>query len=121
MEQLIKRLKDAGGESNSHLVAFLEFHKDNPGVWNQVKRMSGDLRDKGRKHYAISTIIEVIRHHTILGYSDPDRDFKINNNHKGAYARLYNYQCGFAFFELRSSYWERLDPPVIGEVLAFFS
>lgn len=117
MEQLnIEQLIKSDEEAKCHLAAFLTFHRDNLGVWEQVKTMCARLRKSGRKRYSITTIIEVIRHHTNLGYSDPDRDFKINNNHRSAYARLYMYHYGVVgdvpFFELRESYFDSLDPQV---------
>ena len=61
-----------------------------------------DRAKKTRTHYSIEIIINVVRFWTDLdGTGDP---FKINNNYKAYYARMYmQYRNCKGFFEIRGS------------------
>ena len=59
---------------------FRKFHRNNPRVFDLVLKYAYMHKDKGRTHYSIEIIINVIRHHVDLEtVGDP---FKINNNYK---------------------------------------
>ena len=73
---------------------FLDFHKDNPHIYANYKEEILKAIDSGRRGYSISIITE---------HSRWDRKYKISNNHRAYYARLFieenpQYQ---GFFRLR--------------------
>ena len=64
---------------------WLRFHADNPQVYTELKRMSFELLERGRKKWGINSLIEVVRWQIAMNTTDPV--FKINNNHGPSYAR----------------------------------
>lgn len=84
-----------------HLANFKRFHQDNPKVFHQVVKYADQQKQK-RKHYSIEIIINVIRFWTDL--DSVGEPFKINNNYKAYYSRMYmQYRDCKGFFELRGS------------------
>ena len=85
------------------MTNFTRFHKDNPMIFHRVVEFADKQRVIGKRtHYSIEIIMNVIRYHTDLdGKGDP---FKINNNYKAFYARMYmEYRECPGFFEKRGS------------------
>ena len=84
----------------SFMTNFTRFHKDNPMIFHRVVEFADRQRLK-RTHYSIEIILNVIRYHTDLdGKGDP---FKINNNYKPFYSRMYmEYRKCPGFFETRT-------------------
>ena len=76
------------GDLGRHPLAqkFWSFHRDNPHVYEQIKKLSLKMRKKGRKHYGIQTVFEVLRWYTDL--KTTDTDFKINNDYAAFYSRM---------------------------------
>lgn len=66
--------------------AFWEFHAKNPEIYDEIVKISKQLKDRGREHYGIGAIFEVIRFHRAINTTDTD--FKLNNNYRALYARL---------------------------------
>jgi len=66
--------------------AFRKFHRENPSVYDELVKISRSLKHKGRGHYGIGALFEVIRFHRALQTNDPS--FKLNNNYRALYARL---------------------------------
>lgn len=62
------------------------FHRDNPQVFDLLKRLSLQLKQKGHKNYSIKGLFEVVRWHYAL-QTKGDQDFKMNNNYTALYAR----------------------------------
>jgi len=88
-------------EMVSHLANFSRFHEENPSIFHQVVRYADQQKQK-RKRYSIEIIINVIRFWTDL--KTVGEPFKINNNYKPYYARMYmQYRNCKKFFELRNS------------------
>lgn len=81
---------------------FRKFHRNNPRVFHLVLKYAYMHKDKGRTHYSIEIIINVIRHHVDLEtVGDP---FKINNNYKSFYSRMaMKYMLDDKFFATRDS------------------
>jgi hypothetical protein len=46
------------------------------------------LRRKGRTHYGIKALFEVVRFHRALETTDKCAEWKMNNNYSALYARL---------------------------------
>ena len=65
---------------------FGQFHKDNPEVYEQLKRLALQMRCTGRAHYGIKGLFKVLRWHHSLKTTDDD--YKLNNNYHALYARL---------------------------------
>jgi len=88
----------------SHMTNFDRFHKDNPEIFHAVVKFADKQRKlpKPREYYSIEIILNVVRFHTDLnGTGDP---YKINNNYKPYYARMYmQYRKCSGFFQLRGS------------------
>jgi len=93
--------------TNRYLANFKRFHENNPRVFHQVVRYA-DQQRQIRKHYSIEIIINVIRFWTDL--DSVGEPFKINNNYKPYYARMYmQYRECKGFFELRDSLADDFD------------
>lgn len=65
---------------------FLAFHRDNPHVYHELRRLALHLQARGRKHYGIGGLFEVLRWQRAM--ETTDHDFKLNNDHRAFYARL---------------------------------
>lgn len=55
-------------------------------IWVEFERLSLEIARK-RKHYAVATVWEVIRHHTLMRETTPK--YKLNNNFRADVARLF--------------------------------
>lgn len=66
--------------------AFWDFHNKNPEIYDEIVKISKQLKDRGREHYGIGAIFEVIRFHRAINTTDTE--FKLNNNYRALYARL---------------------------------
>jgi hypothetical protein len=66
---------------------FLDFHRENPRVYVLVCQFAQQAIDLGFEKYAIATIWEVLRWE--VQTKTRDRDFKLPNNHRAYYARLW--------------------------------
>lgn len=67
-------------------AAFAQFHAENPQVYAELRKLSFDLKRRGRERYGIKALFEVLRFHRAMTTNDPD--FKLNNNYHAFYARL---------------------------------
>lgn len=88
---------------------FLDFHRDNPRVFELFKRFTNEARRAGRAHYGIKSIAERIRWHVSI--ETKGDDFKINNNFSSCYARMLiaDDPSLKEFFETRRSPTAELD------------
>ena len=82
---------------------FWEFHKANPGVYLELKKLALDLKKKGHRHYGIKGLFEVLRWHRAM--ETQGSEFKLNNNYTALYARLLmHYEHSLeGFFAIRNS------------------
>ena len=67
---------------------FVQFHTNNPQVYSALKSMTAELVNRGRRRIGINMLFEVLRWNYYMETSDPNSDFKINNNYAPYYARL---------------------------------
>lgn len=82
-------------------LAFLEFHRKNPGVYELFKRFTFEAINSGRDNFGVGMIWERMRWYTqIETRGDP---FKLNNNHRAYYGRLFmrDYPPHDGFFRTR--------------------
>ena len=80
---------------------FRKFHRENPDVYSELVKISRQLKLRGRDHYGIKALFEVVRFHRAIRTNDPV--FKLNNNFTALYARLImNQESDLSdFFETR--------------------
>jgi hypothetical protein len=83
---------------------FNEFHADNPHVYALVIEFAMKAIAAGRTSLSIALIFERIRWHLYVDTKSDD-EFKLNNNHRAFYARLFmqDHPQHRGFFELRRS------------------
>lgn len=83
------------------LVAFSNFHRANPEIYNAFKEYTLHVISTGRKGYSAKAIIERIRWN--LEVERRGEDVKINNNFTAYYARLFHaeFPAQDGFFKLR--------------------
>ena len=70
---------------------FDRYHQDNPQVYEAFKRLTFQLINAGRENFSASAVVERIRWGVSIGEYGPD-DFKINNNYRAFYARLFHVE-----------------------------
>ncbi len=82
-------------------AAALEFHRQNPHVYIELRDLARRLLAKGRTHYGIGALFEVARFHRALETSEPA--YKLNNNYRAIYARMLmeNEPDLAGFFDIR--------------------
>jgi hypothetical protein len=82
--------------------AFLQFHRENPEVYNLLVKFAREARNGRRKRYSIDAIVHRVRWHYDIEINRID-EFKINNNFTSRYARLIMQQEKdlAGFFEVR--------------------
>ena len=69
-------------------AAFWEFHLENPVIYELFDKFTRQSIAAGRKHFSHVIVVERIRWATMVETIHKD-DFKINNNHRAYYARLW--------------------------------
>ena len=98
MEQL--NLFDGIGDDK-----FPPYHNDNPHIYTAFKKYTLEAINRGYKNFSAEFIFNIIRWET--GISGNDK-FKINNNYKAFYSRLFmndNKQYN-GFFRIRRSKYD---------------
>lgn len=79
-----------------------KFHRANPHVYNLIVHYADEAKASGWETYSINGIFERIRwHHDVTLRQESDARFKLSNNHRAYYARLYNHITGSNFFVVR--------------------
>jgi hypothetical protein len=80
---------------------FLDFHRDNPNVYQLFCRFTQMLLDRHYEHHSSDAVLHRIRWATTVETNDPE--FKINNNYSAYYARLWmrDHPEHDGFFRLR--------------------
>ena len=68
------------------LTKFEDFHGKNPHVYEALRRLSLDLVGVGNTHFGIAMVYETLRWQHAMRTTD--RDFKLNNSYRAAYARM---------------------------------
>jgi hypothetical protein len=89
--------------------AFAEFHRDNPHVFDELKRLATERLLKGEKRIAIKALWEELRASLVMLKIDGDiPGYKLNNNFTALYARmLLKYPAFAAAIEVRKRKGER--------------
>ena len=86
---------------------FRVYHESNPRVYKMFKRFTFEAMNKGHKHLSAEMIINRIRWETKIITNE---DFKINNDYKPFYSRLFivEHPQHKDFFRLRQSVADNL-------------
>lgn len=82
---------------------FCTYHSANPHIYEAFKKIALATIKKGFKHYSANGIFEIIRWKT--GISADGDCFKVNNDYRAFYARLFakHYPKYKDFFRTRTS------------------
>lgn len=82
---------------------FWEYHRANPQVYELFKRFTFEKINRGAQHLGASAVAERIRWETSLNTEGDE--FKINNNYRAYYARLFmrDFPEHEGFFRVRRS------------------
>lgn len=67
--------------------AFRAFHRDNPHVYDELRRLALELVDRGHDRIGIGMLFEVLRWQEAMRTTG-DCGFRLNNSHRALYARL---------------------------------
>lgn len=70
------------------LAEFRAFHIRHPQVFSMFCQFALEKMSQGFKNYAAATIFERVRWETPLG-DDGNMQFKLNNNHRAFYTRMF--------------------------------
>lgn len=91
------------GIQTPEATRFEQYHKDNPEIYENFKKYALQAIRKGHKRLSAEFIFNVIRWETRV--SAQDGDFKINNDMKPWYSRLFQKEFPEhrGFFETRRS------------------
>lgn len=83
------------------MKSFLQYHKENPEIWNQFKKTTLEAIEKGFYNYGSKGIFEIIRWEQ--GGRIKSDGFKLNNNYTSDYARKFmsEFPRYNGFFRLR--------------------
>lgn len=68
--------------------AFRAFHKANPQVYRMLVRYAREAKGRGRTRLGIGVLWERLRWYVGIETYDGTTAYKLNNNHRAAYARL---------------------------------
>lgn len=82
------QLEMLSAQSNIEL-RFMRFHNANPAIYELVKRFTLELIHNRHKNGSISMVIERVRWETKVKTSDPPQEFKVSNEYRAHYARLF--------------------------------
>ena len=84
--------------------AAIQFHKENPKVWEYFVRFTSEVIGRGFNNYSAKGVFERIRWETDQADDEGRSTFKINNNFSALYARWFMdiYPEHLGFFRLRS-------------------
>ena len=90
---------------------FIEFHNQNPWVYDRLKHHCNELRTKGFRKYSTRTLIAVLRfewdlkttHQEVRTADGETIKVKLNDHHSAYYARMLieDFPHMWDFFELR--------------------
>ena len=92
-------------ETQSRFEKWLEFHRDNPAVWEQFQRFARLVRATGKQRFGARALWERMRWYFAFEVQS-GTDYQLNDHHVPYYARLLmlRFPQEFAgFFETRSA------------------
>jgi len=88
---------------------FLNYHLANKHVWKMIYEYTTKYEARGME-VGIECIWNIARHFIIFDVDKSSKDiYKLNNNYKRFYARLYNQALNKKYFKLRTSEADDID------------
>jgi len=81
-----KKLENLKDCQETNRMKFVQYHIDNPEVWEMFREFTWVAMYKGCKHLGAKMVIERIRWETAVEGND---QFKVNNNYAPYYARMF--------------------------------
>lgn len=66
---------------------FESFHAANPQVYDAIERMTSMMAVRGRKRIGMKMLFEVLRWNYYMTTTDPESEYRLNNNYTAYYAR----------------------------------
>jgi hypothetical protein len=83
-------------------IKFQIYHRENPQIYEYFKKFTFQAINKGFKHWSAEAVFNICRWETGVSGND---EFKINNNYKAWYSRLFmnDFPEHKGFFQLRES------------------
>jgi len=72
---------------------FLEYHSDNPQIYDSIVRYARQLKAAGRTTFGIGAIVERIRWDYAISTKPDEKGFKISNDYRSRYSRLVMINC----------------------------
>ena len=69
---------------------FRRFHEANPHVWEKFRRFTFQAIDAGREHLGVAMVWERLR--WFSAFETKGEQWKLNNNHRAYYARMFHEQ-----------------------------
>ena len=96
----------------------LAFHKQNPKVWELFVKFTGVAIARGFANYSAYAIFERIRWETDEADVDGKSTFKINNNYRPYYARMFmrEFPHHKGFFRIRALTSDKQDATGLDEL-----
>lgn len=86
---------------------FEKFHSENPKVYELFKYFTMQVRNAGFHKYSAEAVLNQIRWYTTI--ETRGDDFKINNDYKPYYSRMYMNEHNVDIFRTRSSIADMVD------------
>jgi hypothetical protein len=86
--QLFPVIKPLFGLYQSIEDAFLEFHRNNPHVYHNIRVIAFQALAAGRKKIGMKLIFERLRWEYYIATERSEAEFVLNNNYTSRYARL---------------------------------
>ena len=74
-------------DSSQFRADFAEWLRENEHIWAAFAMQADRVWNRGRRHYSARTIVEVLRHESML--AEVGGDWKIDGNYVPDLARLY--------------------------------
>jgi hypothetical protein len=93
----------------------IEFHKSNPIVWEIFHRLAVQVSKK-KTHFGVAAIWERMRWELAIEI-DNDLEYKLNNDYKAFYSRLFNEVAEKDFFTMRESIFDEVHYEVLAKEL----
>ena len=68
--------------------AFRRFHRENPHVYERLKRLAFKLKVRGVDRWGMKALYEILRYEEAVATNSPAALYRLNNNFTALYARM---------------------------------
>lgn len=93
-------------------VDFPAYHYQNPQIYELFKIYTNKALQRGFKNFSAEFVFNIIRWESNISTTDP-MNFKLNNNYKAFYSRMYmnEHPQYVGFFRTRKSKFDNIKKP----------